>query len=141
MSTQTTETNHARCGKLYEDYGETYHCRRAPGHEGECGWNDPPTTALTSNPAGLVKLFWDSVTHNLRETPTRHGWHTELYRAKDVDAEISRLQNQRVTADTEAVAGLKLCEHVWTHQTADIWCCENCGIFQRRAEKTSETPA
>jgi hypothetical protein len=32
--------------------------------------------------------------------------------------------------------GLKLCEHVWTHQTADIWCCENCGIFQRRAVKT-----
>lgn len=29
--------------------------------------------------------------------------------------------------------GLKQCTHAWTHQTRDIWCCENCGTFAKRA--------
>lgn len=126
------------------------HEKRIVGHAsgwqeftGECvcgkQWPCPDGTPQSSNPAGLVKLFWDSETRNLRETPTRHGWHTELYRAKDVDAEIARLT--QAVADKEsdvarlhnALMDLKYPETKQVETTAPVTYSHACALLTEYA--------
>lgn len=42
----------------------------------------------------------------------------------------------RLRGAAASEAGLNTCEHEWTHQTGNVWCCENCGVFQKRNAAT-----
>jgi len=47
----------------------------------------------------MDKLYWDEETGAVRNSPTRHGWHTELYRAKEVDVQITQLRGNLSLAE------------------------------------------
>lgn len=48
----------------------------------------------------VKRVYWDEETHGLRDTPTRHGWHVELVRATEHDAEVTRLRSELDASNT-----------------------------------------
>lgn len=91
-----------------------------------------PEGTVIGDPAWWAPRIWRFARHALSDSDglyaalVRNGYSQEeahLIAFEPKQVLVTRLRPED---------GLKTCQHEWTHQTANIWCCENCGIFQKR---------